>query len=354
MQFHALGCKSKISAGPSNTQAVKSASSNPARSAEPVTAGTKRKATRTDTFANNLEPPSKRRETYAATAPLPTGPMQTTIDHSSPYQNISEDDSEPMPCSFSQPGLPGSDVLEFISKLPSISSDDPGNSGLFAALGRAGIRAQKDLDLLCEKEDKARKRLKKHGVDHIQWIVVRYSLPVPSHSRSEASNNKTKETSGDTQKFLEKRQLEYLSPIVGRLRFTPSDLKRLARSGDVWPMIKTYLLSQHFTFVDYLSFKRGILALRKILDPKSVSVSSDALQSFVDEHVEGAMKDCVKAALGRIGVDNLEALDQLSVASDMQMDTVLDMLSQEGLRWLECKAVREGLVKRTRKVKAEA
>lgn len=351
-QFHALGCKIKDLPIPSEVSTAREASS--LRQAGSVATQAKRKVPPAESSAQASERPSKRRETFHGVfLPRTTKVTQTAASRpSEPRQSTSRDRNEPLP--QLQPRLPDSDVLAFASALPAIFLNDPDNFNLFVALGRAGIRTLHDLELLCSDQKQVTNPLQDQDISYAQWVIIRHSLQARSRGKASARNDEEEgEVSAEMQRFLKRRKLEYLSSIVGLVGFSSLDLKRIARDHQSWPILGKYLLSQDASFTDCLSLKRGLLALRKTMDVEAIVPSYHPLEEFLNDHVEGVSnKDSVKAALIRIGIDSDDDLDMLGATSEEQVDVVLDMLTQEGVRWLECKAIREGLLKRVEGMEA--
>lgn len=102
------------------------------------------------------------------------------------------------------------------------------------------------------------------------------------------------------------------------------------------------------TFPEYLAFKRGLRTLspRPSSSANAEPQASPAVTDFV-ESLQGSVAFKVEVFV-RIGVDSRDELDILAGLSEEARDGFFDMLvTEQGMSWSECKAVKKGLALRT-------
>ncbi|KAH8099438.1 hypothetical protein BXZ70DRAFT_1009247 [Cristinia sonorae] len=249
-------------------------------------------------------------------------------------------------CSL-QAGFPGKRVHSFIYDLPHLSHE--ARFAIFNCFGRLGIRMLPDLEASYSNPDQTRELLLSDGLSFTNWVIIRHHLVLFKN----LSDTDLQALDADSKllPFLEDNSLQSRGNLLRGMGLRHKDIEHLARLRLEWASVTRYLVSQGFTFVDCLSFKRGLIALAKTQDGSPEAEDSPALTAFVaDLQPEGKMLSKVMA-LANIGLESVEDLDMWCALEEEKMDEVLNMLSMEGLNWLECKAVRRGLTKRAEGLK---
>ncbi|TCD65423.1 hypothetical protein EIP91_002679 [Steccherinum ochraceum] len=250
-------------------------------------------------------------------------------------------------------GFPDAAVHSFLSSLPIPRQQMP----LFVRLGACGIMSLQDLLALNQvtrlDPPRARDLLLANGLNYAHWITLRHHLSL----LADGDPSKLEDDDGFLQSFL-----ELCSPPLGhRLAVLTAagmlgreDVHAVANSPQAhWPAMKDFLSSHGFTFVETLSFRRSLSAFSQAT---AVTYSAlDAKHPLVTFFMtlQGTVATRLPVDIfGRVGLETADDLDDLCRLSDQEVEEVLDELSKEGLTWMECKAVRAGLIRRAEKYKS--
>ncbi|TCD71173.1 hypothetical protein EIP91_012122 [Steccherinum ochraceum] len=267
-------------------------------------------------------------------------------------------------CTFNgrvlQPGYPDATVHAFIGSLPPICNQFQ----VFIYFGLMGIKSAADLDMLSSNQPAARDFLISNKFTYLQWLVICHGLFTSAPRRGIDATENAGHITLELQTFWGPKPAPWAADIVKVLQtfgLRGRDLELLARVPQEWSIVGQYLMSHGLSFPDYLHLKSG---LRRLTVPPSSAggrassipspmASLGPITAFISSLGGASDAVVIQNAFSRVGLDTGEELDALCALPEDKVDIVLQMMSKEGMTWLEGKSVLAGLKKRAEQL-AEA
>lgn len=174
--------------------------------------------------------------------------------------------------------------------------------------------------------------------------------------RGDTPEEDWKDYSSGTDAAMASTGLSHLLPVTHRLGLTFVDVTLLARKSEAWAPLGTYILSQGFAFSEFIAVKQAFWKLRVeyLANCEPLAAAPSSRQEALKTFFHGAEGDTtnMETVLARMEIDTQD-LDMLSTLPEKQIDDVLDILSKDGLRWTECRTLREKLSKRAEDLAAQ-
>ncbi|TCD71161.1 hypothetical protein EIP91_012109 [Steccherinum ochraceum] len=258
-------------------------------------------------------------------------------------------------------GFPSSKVHAFVEEIP---ISDRLLKEVFNALGTAGVKTLEDVAdlvyLLQDRPEYVQNFFRGNGDDpapvgFMAWIVLRFELL----SRTvEDVNAFADDIDSDSQMATKVTKLRdesplYMSPfaaILCKLGFMPAEVLLLFDlSSDEREELHHYLAdSELLSFKQLLSFKRA-LRLTTNEDSSSGPFTSPVSRTSLSQPLEVFLgrlpgsPDIKFKALTTIGIETLDELDELCASPEEDIEEIVNLMIDDGLRFPELGVVLEGL-----------